>query len=157
MADWADELAAKLGTPFHNDAGTPIGVKASLRQAAEILRSNCVPRDVAMGLREAVRAIEEGGLGDEPWFANYDRIREFARENGHAFDAATGGQMTEPLKPAKTIATGGTSDQNAKSDLVSEIRSGPQMGCGGESCWRDRARTAADRIAELEARAAAPA
>lgn len=30
-------------------------------------------------LRAALKAIAEGGLGDEPWFAGYDRIREFAR------------------------------------------------------------------------------
>ena len=34
----------------------------------------------ALALADALRAIAEGGLGDEPWFANYDRIREFARE-----------------------------------------------------------------------------
>ena len=43
--------------------------------------------------RGALEAIAEGGLGDKPWLANYDRIREFARE---ALNPAT-----EPSSPSR--------------------------------------------------------
>lgn len=69
--DGLDEAACHEDCPRCGTNGWIVDLEA-LRIA-----SSTPPKDVAI---EALRKIAEGNLGDASWQANYDRIREVARE-----------------------------------------------------------------------------